>query len=284
MSVTAPAPTSTPLPVQPSPEPSRRGVRWTESRLQVLLIRLGSLVALLVIWELATRGVNRALIVPPTEIARAVYQLTVEEPILWQAAFTTGRAFLAGFALAIVVGVAVGLAMGRSKRLDEVLDPWVFFLYAVPSIALIPVFVIWFGIADLLRVVLVFFASVFPVIINTASGVKNVDQELVDVGRSFAANERQIMRTVVLPASVPFIFAGIRVAMSQALVGIIGAELLAVITGLGGLVIRYANTFQTARMYVPILAIIVIALILTETMRRLHRRFSRWESTVEERA
>jgi NitT/TauT family transport system permease protein len=206
----------------------------------------------------------------------------VIDPILWEAIWTTARAFFIGYGAAVAFGIAVGLVMGRYQRVDYVLDPWVFFLYALPSVALIPVLVIWFGIADTLRYVLVFLASVFPVIINTAAGVKNVDQELVDTAQAYCANERQIMRTVVLPGSVPFIFAGLRVAMSQGLVGVIAAEYLAVITGLGGMVINFANRFQTAAMFVPIVVIVVIALILSETMRRLQRRVSRWEFSSQE--
>jgi ABC-type nitrate/sulfonate/bicarbonate transport system permease component len=264
------------LPVRRVPE-AGPGRGWTYTRGGIWSIRILSLVVFLAAWEFFATGLNRALIVPPSEIAVKLYEMTVVDPILWEAIWTTVRAFAIGFGAAIAVGISVGLVMGRFQRLDYVLDPWVFFLYALPSVALIPVLVIWFGIEDLLRYVLVFLASVFPVIINTAAGVKNIDQELIDTARAYCANERQIVRTVVLPASIPFIFAGLRVGMSQGLVGVIGAEYLAVVTGLGGLVINSANTFQTARMFVPIVVIVVIALALSETMKRLQRRFSRWE-------
>jgi NitT/TauT family transport system permease protein len=175
-----------------------------------------------------------------------------------------------------VVGILIGLAMGRSRTLERVLDPWVFFLYAIPSIALIPVMVIWFGIGDLVKIMLVFIASVFPIIINTAAGVRNVDEEVIDTARAYCATERQILRTVVLPGSVPFIFAGVRVGLSQALVGVIGAEILSIISGLGGLIITYANDFKTDEMFAPIVVIIVLALLMTEIMRRVQARVSRW--------
>lgn len=262
----------------PARSVSEAAAGWTYTRTGVWLIRLASLAIFLLAWEFLVTGLNRALIVPPSEIAAQLYELSVVDPILWGAIWTTARAFFIGYGVAVVVGIMIGLAMGRFQRFDYVADPWVFFLYALPSVALIPVLVIWFGIDDMLRYVLVFLASVFAVIINTAAGVKNVDEELVDTAKAYCANERQIMRTVVLPGSVPFIFAGLRVGLSQGLVGVIGAEYLAVITGLGGMVITSANSFQTARMFVPIVVIVVIALTLTETMRRLQRRFSRWES------
>lgn len=265
-----------PLPAAAAGERAAAG-GWTYTRSGIWTIRIASLVVFLLAWEFMAADLNRALIAPPSEIAAELYELTVVDPVLWEAIWTTARAFAVGYGAAVVVGILIGLAMGRYQRFDYVMDPWVFFLYALPSVALIPVLVIWFGIADMLRYVLVFLAAVFPVIINTAAGVKNVDEELVDTAKAYCANERQIMRTVVLPGSVPFIFAGLRVALSQGLVGVIGAEYLAVITGLGGLVITSANAFQTARMFVPIVVIVVIALALTETMRRLQRRFSRWE-------
>lgn len=265
-----------PLPVRQAPEGTAASA-WTYTRWGIWTIRIASLVIFLTAWEFLAADLNRALVVPPSEIAEQMYQLAVVDPVLWEAIWTTVRAFAIGYGVAVIVGVLVGLAMGRYHRFDYVMDPWVFFLYALPSVALIPVLVIWFGIADMLRYVLVFLASVFPVIINTAAGVKNVDEELVDTAKAYCANERQIMRTVVLPGSIPFIFAGLRVALSQGLVGVIGAEYLAVITGLGGMVITSANAFQTARMFVPIVVIVIIALTLTQTMRMLQRRFSRWE-------
>jgi ABC-type nitrate/sulfonate/bicarbonate transport system permease component len=260
----------------PRAVPRRPGTRRGRASLGIWLLRIGFLAALLLAWEVATASASRALIVPPSEVARAVYHLTFVDPVLPMATFLTARAFIIGFSGSIVVGILIGLAMGRSRTLERVLDPWVFFLYAIPSIALIPVMVIWFGIGDLVKIMLVFIASVFPIIINTAAGVRNVDEEVIDTARAYCATERQILRTVVLPGSVPFIFAGVRVGLSQALVGVIGAEILSIISGLGGLIITYANDFKTDEMFAPIVVIIVLALLMTEIMRRVQARVSRW--------
>lgn len=251
---------------------------WQDTRRGILAARLFSLVVLLAIWERVASGVSVIILVPPTAIARAFYQLAIAQPTLWQAVAESGRSFIVGFAAAIVVGILVGVAMGRSRVLDDVLDPWVFFLYAIPTIAVIPLLVIWFGIDDSIKYVMVFLASVFTIIINTAAGVKNVDQELIDVGRSYCGRERQITRTIILPATIPFIFAGIRIAMSQAIVGVIGAEFLVVVNGLGGMILNAAVRFQTANMFVPIGAIVAIALLLNGTMGLLQRRITPWES------
>jgi NitT/TauT family transport system permease protein len=240
------------------------------------------LVVLLVVWEVYASGVSVALLARPSEIARAFYQLAIAQPILWSAILVSGQSFIVGFGVAIFVGVVVGLAMGRSRVLGAVLDPWVFFVYAIPSIALIPMLIIWFGVDEVIKFVLVFLASVFTIIINTAAGVKNVDPELVDVGRSFCAGELQITRTVIVPAALPFIFAGIRIATSQAIVGVIGAEFLVVNDGLGGLILTSSDRFETANMFVPIGAIIVIALGLNASLRWMQSRVTRWESASRE--
>lgn len=268
--------------------PGRAGQRprhharsWTRTRRGIWAIRAVTLAIILVAWQIIGSNVSAALFVPPTAVAKAFWDLGLASPQLIDAILTSGRAFLLGYSAAILVGVTVGLVMGRSHRADVVLDPWVFFLYAIPSIALIPLLVLWFGIDDLVKIVLVFLSSVFTIIINTAAGVKRVDEEFVDVGRSSCANERQLMRTIILPAAFPYIFAGVRLALSQAIVGVIGAEFLVVITGLGGMILTAANYFQTAKMFVPILVIVAISMGLSALMNMLQRRIGRWEHLMD---
>lgn len=242
------------------------------------LVQVLTMVGILGVWEVAGLSTSRALLAPPSDIFAAAWRLTVQESVILDAVATTARAFFMGYAAAVVMGLIVGVIMGRSRLAEYLLDPYVTFFYAVPSIALIPLLVIWFGIGDTLRVVLVILASVFPVILNTAAGVKSVDKDLVEVGKSFCMSERKIAWGIMLPAALPFIFAGIRIGLSHALVGIIGAEIIAVVTGLGGLVIKYANQFKMAEMIVPILFIMAIAVSITSAMNRAQRYFTRWET------
>lgn len=253
----------------------RRGFLYT--RTGVWTVRLVTFVLLIVGWELYGSSVSRALFAPPSAILESIIELTLVDGTLWGALAISMGALLLGFGLAIVTGILVGLVMGRFRSVEYVLDPYVSFLYALPSIALIPLLVIWFGIDTELRLALVFLAGVFPVIINTMAGVKNVDRELLDVGRVACASERQMVTTIVLPAALPFISAGIRVALSQALVGVIVAEMTAIITGLGGMIIRFANFFQTANLFVPILAIMVVSVSLTALLKWAERRLMPWD-------
>ena len=271
-------PGAAPARISPVHHPHHRPRRgFLSTRLGVWTVRVVTFVVLIVAWELYASGVSRALFAPPSAIAASFIELAITERTLWGALFTSIGALIVGFGLAIVAGIAVGMVMGRSRIAEYVLDPYISFLYALPSIALIPLLVIWFGIDAALRIALVFIAGIFPVIINTMIGVRNVDPELLDVGRVACASERQMVRTVVLPAASPFIFAGIRVGLSQALVGVIVAEMTAIITGLGGMIIRFANFFQTDNLFVPILAIMLVSIGLTAALGRVQRWLMPWD-------
>ena len=263
--------------IKPAVRRHGRAHHFTRTWQGVWTIRAVTLVLILSVWQLVGMNVNAALLVPPSAIVSSFYNLAIASPELVNAIAVSARAWAIGYAAAIVVGVTIGIVMGRFRRVYDVLDPWVFFLYAIPTIAIIPLLVIWFGIDELVRVVLVFLASVFTVIISTSAGVKNVDQDLLDVGRAFCASERQLTLTIVLPAAFPFIFAGVRLAMYQAIVGVIGAEFLVVITGLGGMILNYANSFETANMFVPIIAIVAISVILTAVLGAAQQRINRWQ-------
>jgi ABC-type nitrate/sulfonate/bicarbonate transport system permease component len=166
--------------------------------------------------------------------------------------------------------------MGTFRRVEWVLDPYVTFLYVLPSVAFVPLLVIWFGFELQLRLILVFLSGVFPLIIATMLGVKNVDANFVDGGRTFGASRLQLVRTVVLPSSLPFIFAGFRLAFSAAWVGVIVAEMTALIVGIGGEILRYGNRFETADVLATVLVIMIVAILIQALTGWLQRRLAPW--------
>jgi NitT/TauT family transport system permease protein len=240
------------------------------------LVRAVTFVVVILAWEVYGRSVSRALFAPPSAILASFDKLALTNDTLVQAFAVSMGSLLIGFGLAMVVGVTIGTLMGRNRTIESLLDPYVSFLYALPTIALIPVLIIWVGIDLPLRILLVFLSGVFLVIINTMVGVKHVDKDLVDVARANCATELQVVRTVVLPGALPYIFAGMRVALAQSLIGIIVAEMTTTVTGLGAMIINAANFFRTADMFVPILTIMVTSIFLTEGMRRLQARLTPW--------
>ena len=138
---------------------------------------------------------------------------------------------------------------------------------------------LWFGLGFTVKVSMVFIFAFFPILINTASGVKNVSGSMVEVGRAYMASERQILMKVVLPAALPFIMAGLRIAVGRAVVGMIVAELFTAITGLGAMLTLYGNLFETAKMFVVILVLALLGVTLIQGAQALERKMARWKET-----
>jgi NitT/TauT family transport system permease protein len=238
-------------------------------------LRMASVVILLVVWELLGR-LDPVVASHPTAIAGAFVELAFVDNVLWPAFATTLQGLVVGFAVAAVLGIAIGFAMGRIRLVDLILDPYVSALYATPRIALVPLLVLWVGIDFELRVTIVILSSIFPIIINTYIGAKSVDRELLDTGRAFAANGWQLLTTVVIPASIPYLFAGLRIGVARALVGIIVAEMTAAVTGTGQLIIQYGRFFQTDKLFVPVIILGLFSIVLAEVVYFLQRRATPW--------
>ena len=240
-----------------------------------LALRLISLVGVLAGWEIFGRLSPRVASYP-SEIGAAFIQLAFVEDALVPAFATTLHGLVVGFAIAAVMGVAIGFAMGRIRLVDLILDPYVSALYATPRIALVPLLVLWVGIDFELRVTIVVLSAIFPIIINTYIGAKSVDRELLDAGRAFAANGWQLLTTVVVPGSLPFLFAGLRIGVARALVGIIVAEMTAAVTGTGQLIIQYGRFFETDKLFVPVIILGLFSILLAEVVYFLQRRVTPW--------
>jgi ABC-type nitrate/sulfonate/bicarbonate transport system permease component len=246
-------------------------------------VRTLTFAAILVSWQLYARHLDRAIGAPPTRVAQAMWRQVVTHRTIYGPLGSSLEALFLGFAISVALGVVVGVAMGRWRAVEYTLDPYVSFLYALPHVAFVPVMVFWLGFELKFRLAYVVLSAVFPVIINTMAGVKNVDPELLAAGKSFCANERQILRTIVMPATTPYIVAGARQAFSAAWVGVVVAEVLSTQTGLGGQINKFADTFLTADMYVPILFIMLIATIIQALTNFLQARLTPWSPSVRPR-
>jgi len=231
------------------------------------------------VWEWYGHQVSAALFVPPSEVIERFWDMAFVEDALWGPMGTTLLALVLGLGSAIVVGIVIGVALGRWRLLGQVVDPYIAFFYSLPLVAVQPLLVIWLGIGLLLKVAMVFAFSVFPIVINTSAGVREVEDKYLDVARSVCANEHQVVRTIVLPRALPFIMTGVRLGLAQGLVGVIVVEMTAAVTGLGGLVQTAGSFFETGRLFVPILVIMVLAVVLTGFLRWLNRRITPWANT-----
>ena len=239
------------------------------------VLRLASIVVVLVVWEVLGRQ-NPIVASYPSAIWRAFIELGFEENRLVPAFVSTLQGLVVGFAIAAVLGIVIGFAMGRIRIVDLILDPYVSAFYATPRIALVPLLVLWVGIDFELRVTIVVLSAIFPIIINTYIGAKNVDRELVDAGRAFAASSWQLLTTVVVPGSLPYLFAGLRIGVTRALVGIIVAEMTAAVTGTGQLIIQFGRFFETDRLFVPVIILGLFSIVLAELVLWIQRRATPW--------
>ncbi len=242
------------------------------------LVRGASVFTAILLWEFFGRDVNPLFLSYPSAIARAAVQLLGAGQFTQQA-FNSLQVYFVGLAGALVVGIVLGLLMGRYRLAEYILDPFVYALDATPRVALIPILLLWFGLGPPAKIAVVFLSGVFPVLMNTFSGVRTVSAGLVEVGRAYGAGEGKIFTKIIMPASLPFIMAGVRLAVGRALIGIITAEMFAAVTGLGALLIRYSSALATDKFFVPVIFLALLGVILTRAVEYLEKRFAPWKET-----
>ena len=245
-------------------------------------IRTASVAVFFVIWEYYGRRMDPIFMAPPSAIFEAALQL-IQSGALKKALIQTLWPFSVGMALTVVVGIALGIVMAQWRTLEYVLDPFINALYAIPRIALVPLIILWAGLEFVGKVTILVSVAIFPITVNTFAGIRDVRGSMLEIGRAYGATEWQIFWKIILPAAVPFIMAGIRLAVGLAIIGIIVAEFFTAISGLGGMIVEYANVFATAKLFVPIIVIAIVGVVLTELVMWLERRMSRWRQLERER-
>jgi ABC-type nitrate/sulfonate/bicarbonate transport system permease component len=238
-----------------------------------------SLVVFFGLWEILGRDVNPVFGSYPSAIAVACYDI-LKDGTLLPAFFESLKSFVLGYVLSIVVGVPLGLVIGRYRVAEAALGVYVTAGFAMPLVALVPLLVLWFGLGVSVKVAVVFLMSVFPVTINTWAGVVAVPRSLIDVGRSFVAPDHVIMRRIILPATLPYVMVGMKLAVGKAVVAMIIAEFFTALSGLGAIIINSANNFDTATMFVPVVLLMVMATGLTWLIGALERRVAPWQSEI----
>jgi NitT/TauT family transport system permease protein len=241
------------------------------------LLRLASVVAIAVAWELYGRAINPVLLSYPTAIVRSFVEM-IADGTLPQALGESLVVLGAGSLIGVTVGLVVGLAAGRNQVFATLIELPLNALYATPSVALIPVIVVWFGFGPTAKTVVVILFVLFPVLINTMRGVQEVDRELVEVARSFCSSEGRMWFDLILPSALPYVVTGLRLAIGRALIGVIVAEFFTAFAGLGHLIVTNANSFQTDRTFVPILVIAALGVVLTGLLEFVERRVVRWSA------
>jgi NitT/TauT family transport system permease protein len=238
--------------------------------------RYGFLILVLGVWEVFGPLVNPILFSYPSKIAVAFYELTFVTGELPYYAWESLQILFYGLGFAIVVGVPLAVLMARFKPVDWALEWPINALYSTPMVALVPLLVLWFGIYMKAKIIVVFLFAVFPILINTYQGVRECDRNMLEVARSFRSPEWMMWRDVLLPFALPYIAAGIRLAIGRGLVGMVIAEFYTTISGLGYLISRYANVFETDKTFVPVLLLMFLGITLTSALKWVEKRIAPW--------
>jgi NitT/TauT family transport system permease protein len=261
---------------EPMAEDTAPHISFAEQNRKLLLGFL-SVALFLAAWQAVFLFVpfNPLFISKPTLIAASFYELVVSGDLFRDIA-VSAVPFLYGFSAAVVVGVTVGIVMGWRQRVSYALDPLMVVFYASPLVALAPLVIVFFGVGVSGKAIIIFLLSVFPFIFNAQAGVRAVDRLLINVVRSLGGSEKDLYLKVIVPSVLPYIVAGARIAIGRGLIGVLVAEFFAASEGIGYAIARYGDLFALDKMFACIVAIMMIAVIMTEGIRWAERAAFPW--------
>ena len=254
--------------------------RWLR-RQQRTILGLSGLVGFVLLWQIGamTGVIDPFFFSSPTAVFEAGAR-QVQLPRFWEDVRYSGTEVTVGFLVSLVLAVPLGLAIGWYRRVSYAFDPWLNFINAIPRPALIPLVVLWVGLGIEMKTIIVFIGGFFSIILPTVEGVRTVDQQLLDVGHSFRASQRRLFTSIVIPATVPFIATGVRLALGRLLIGVVVAELYAQTQGIGVMLDRAADTLQSDLMMFGVLIFTFLGVITTTIAGRIERHYQRWRPSV----
>jgi len=231
----------------------------------------------LALWEFISRVLvaNSLFLAAPSQIAVALFNLARTGQLGHHVGVSAAE-FAVGYIIACAIGIALGLAMAASATMKQALQPWVSGLYATPTIALAPLFILWFGIGIWSKVLVVITLVLFPVAINTEAGLRTTSERLIEMLRSFGATRRQIFLKVSLPSAVPFILAGLKLGIGRGLIGVVVAELFGSRAGLGNLISQSADAFNMPDLFAGVVVLAFAGIVMTAGFGWLEQRIVPW--------
>src|SRR5436190_22256870 len=244
----------------------------TSSKYRVVVSTLAVLV-FLAIWEIAPRAgiVDATFTSQPSRVIAASLEIVPSGDFLHDVSVSLSE-FAIGFALAVGIGVPLGLLLGRFPVLRYLLDPPIMAIYATPHLALLPIIVVWLGIGMQSKIAVAFVGGVIPILVNSMAGVRGVERSWVVAARSFCARERDVFFKVILPASLPGVIIGIRLGLSRAVLGVVVAEMYQSQAGIGYEIMRYGSEFRTDQLLFNVLLVSLFGVTATSAVRALEER------------
>jgi NitT/TauT family transport system permease protein len=251
--------------------------------LSIVFERSIALVVFVLLWEFLPRLgiVSAAYLSPPSQVAVAIFKL-VQSGDVWVHLGASAWRSLSGLLVAVVGGVLCGVALGWFRRAERIVDPLYQLLRQVSAFALFPVFMLFLGIGESSKIAIIVWAAFWPVLLNTISGVKQVERIFVDCARSMGASQGFIFAKVVLPAALPQILTGVRLAGAYAITALVAAEMIGARSGLGFYTLNSQETFQIPDMYAGIVLLALFGLLINKSLSLLERRLLRWRIGLEQ--
>jgi NitT/TauT family transport system permease protein len=261
----------------PAPPQPRPRFRWLPKRVNPRWFSLLSLLIALGGWQLVANVlVDNPLFFPSLgDVGTAAWKM-IESGELWRHMQVSGREFGIGYSLGALAGIVLGALMASNVWLSRLCGPWVAFLYATPTLALAPLFILWLGVGITSKIAVVMLMVVFPVLMNTHQGLSTTDRTCVEVATAYGANRGQLLRKVQLPSAIPFVLVGLRLAVGKGIIGVVVGELFGATAGLGYLVLESANTFNSARLFIGVLVLGLAGITGTALLSLLERKIAPW--------
>ena len=249
-------------------------------RFEPTILGTATIVFLLLVWQflpdfVPMKAGTKLFFTVPSHIAGTLWTMFATGSI-WAPLGVSASAFAIGLLLAIVVGLPLGVLLGRSATLNAMVDPFITAFNATPRLVFLPLLMLWFGIGIWSKVAVVFLGALFPLLINTYEGVRNADKLLINVVRSFGAGEWDIARLVVVPNSLPFIIVGLRLAIGRAVLGVVVSEFFGSQDGLGVVMVRAASEFKVDVVFAGLIVFAALSLIMTGLVKLIEQRLTRW--------
>jgi NitT/TauT family transport system permease protein len=236
-----------------------------------------SIVGGLAIWEFFSRVVvnNALFLAAPTQIMAALWNLTASGELQHHIGISALE-FALGFVIASVLGIALGVGMASSVTIKQTMQPWVSGIYATPTIALAPLFILWFGIGIWSKVIVVVTLVLFSVSINTEAGLRQTSDRLIEMLRSFGASRQQIFWKLSLPSAMPFVLAGLKLGIGRGLIGVVVAELFGSRAGLGRLISQSADSFNMPELFAGVVVLAAAGIVMTAGFSWLEEKLVPW--------
>ncbi len=275
----APAPTPQDPPTTMEGGPVGRWWERLDRRTTVVILAVEA-IAILVLWQVLVgtfKVVNPVFLPPPLKIVDGFATLAARDDLMTHLG-TSLYVWLVGFSLAVVVGVTLGILTGASMPVDRLSTPILWTIYATPWLAYRPLSVVWFGFGLAPIIFLVFVASLFPVLLNTAAGVRSVDPSLIAASRVYGISRLRMYRSIMLPSALPFIMVGMRQSAVMATISLIVAEMMGSSVGIGAQVAILTSRYQTGPAFALVIIMVLWTVVIGQTLKALGRRVAPWQS------